>query len=203
MFALAYVYILSVPYYYNPQIHNLGNIGFGGNIHAILSPIARRVIDTISYNGKNIRKDIMLEYSDKKILDLCCGIGDSTGKFGTGVDTSKAMIRMAKIFNRDKEFYIGNAETIVPSEEFDIVSCMFAFHEMPLDAQNRVIKNAIKIAKKEVIIIDIASNYNPKEIMLDGEPYLLNYLCNIDNILSNFDKTIYIDNHVNIWKLKK
>lgn len=192
----------AVPYYYNPKIHSLGNIGFGGKIHALAAPFARRIIDQISYNGVNIRKDIMSEYSDYKVLDLCCGIGDSTPKFGTGIDTSKEMISVANFVNRNSNFIVANAETYKPDIPFDIVTCMFAFHEMPLSAQCRVIENAINIAKEEIIIVDIASNYKPKTIMLDGEPYLLKYLDSIDNTLSCFDKINYIDNHVAIWKYK-
>lgn len=192
----------AVPYYYNPKIHSLGNIGFGGKIHALAAPFARRIIDQISYNGVNIRRDIMSEYSDYKVLDLCCGIGDSTPKFATGIDTSKEMISVANFVNRDSNFIVANAETYKPDIPFDIVTCMFAFHEMPLSAQCRVIENAIEIAKQEIIIVDIASNYKPKTIMLDGEPYLLKYLDSIDNTLSCFDKINYIDNHVAIWKYK-
>merc|ERR1712217_44955 len=111
-----------------------------------LAPIARRMIDHISYNGVDIRKDIMLQYCNNTVLDLCCGIGDSTHNFGTGIDTSPEMINMAKIINKKSNFYIANAETYTPESEFDIVSCMFAFHEMPLNAQYKVIKNAINIA---------------------------------------------------------
>lgn len=192
----------SVPYYYNPKIHSLGNVGFGGKIHAFTAPFARRMIDHISYKGVNIRKDIMSEYREKTVLDLCCGIGDSTPKFSTGIDTSKEMINVANFINRDSNFIVANAETYKPDIPFDIVTCMFAFHEMPLSAQCRVIENAIKIAKEEIIIVDIASNYKPKKIMLHGEPYLLKYLDSIDNTLSCFDKINYIDNHVAIWKYK-
>ncbi len=192
----------AVPYYYNPKIHSLGNIGLGGKIHALAAPFARRIIDQISYKGVNIRQDIMNEYRDNTVLDLCCGIGDSTPKFGTGIDTSKEMISVANFINRDSNFIVANAETYKPDVSFDIVTCMFAFHEMPLSAQCRIIENAMKIAKEEIIIIDIASNYQPKKIMLDGEPYLLKYLDSIDNTLSCFDKINYIDNHVAIWKYK-
>lgn len=192
-----------IPYYYNPNIHNLGNIGVGGKIHATLAPIARRMIDHISYNGIDIRKDIMSEYEDMKVLDMCCGIGDSTFKYGTGIDTSNEMINMAKFINRNNNFYKANAETYIPDENFDVVSCMFALHEMPASAQYRLINNAIKIAKKEVILVDIASNYTPKEIMIAGEPYLIDYLNNIDTILRNFEKIEYIPEHVAIWKYKK
>ena len=77
---------------------------------------------------------------------------------------------------------------------------MFAFHEMPKYAHENIIVNAISIAKKEVILVDIASNYEPKEIMLSGEPYLLDYLKTIDNTLSCFKKEVYIDKHVSIWR---
>ena len=39
--------------------------------------------------------------------------------------------------------------------------------------------------------------------MLDGEPYLIDYLNNIQNILFDFEETIYIPNHVHIWRYKK
>ena len=38
---------LAMPYYYNPKIHSL-NVGFGGKIHALGAPFARRIIK-ISY----------------------------------------------------------------------------------------------------------------------------------------------------------
>jgi hypothetical protein len=38
--------------------------------------------------------------------------------------------------------------------------------------------------------------------MLSGEPYLLNYLDTIDNVLKDFNKTTYVENRVCIWKLK-
>jgi SAM-dependent methyltransferase len=205
MFSLAYIVSTTVvPYYYNPNIHNLGNVGLGGKLHATIAPIARRVIDVISYNGVNIREDIMKEYNSKElsVLDFCCGIGDSTQKFGTGIDTSPDMINMAKFINRDCDFYVGNAENYKPELAYDVVTCMFAFHEMPLSAQCRIIENSLKIAKQEVIIVDIASNYQPKKIMLSGEPYLNKYLDSIDNTLGCFDKEDYIPNHVSIWKYK-
>ena len=51
-------------------------------------------------------------------------------------------------------------------------------------------------------IVDISTKYTPSNIMLSGEPYLLNYLESIDNILSEFNKSIYIKNHIDIWRLK-
>ena len=45
------VFSLSVPYYYNPDIHNFGNIGIGGKIHAELGPLFTKIIDSIKNNN--------------------------------------------------------------------------------------------------------------------------------------------------------
>lgn len=194
------------PYYYDRRIHNLGNIGYPGKIHAEGALLSTRVIDIIRYNGRNIRKEIMEPYKDKSVLDLCCGIGVSTVENGIGVDTSFEMLKVGQRLNinnkQNKTFYLSNAETYVSSEDIDIVTCMFAFHEMPEYAHKKIIKNAMKIAKEEVIIVDIASDYKPKEIMLSGEPYLLDYMSSIDITLQEFEKIVYIDGHVHIWKYK-
>ena len=199
---------LSAPYYYNPNIHNFGNVGFRGKFHANLANQATKIIDNMRYNGKNIRKLIYEPYlkNNKTILDLCCGIGISTPPGQMGIDTSKEMLKVAKKTHPNTQFYFGNAETFRPKVKPDIVTCMFAFHEMPQYAQIRVINNGLYLAKEEFIIVDIAPNYKnkkPSKIMLSGEPYLLDYLNNIENILYDFEETIYIPGHVHIWKYKK
>ena len=203
---LQIITVTNRPYYYDRRIHNLGNIGFPGKIHAEGALLSTRVIDIIRYNGRNIRKEIMEPYKGKRVLDLCCGIGVSTVENGIGVDTSFEMLKVGHRLNahnnQNKTFYLSNAETYVSSEDIDIVTCMFAFHEMPEYAHKKIIDNAKKIANEEVIIVDIASDYKPKEIMLSGEPYLLDYMSSIDITLQEFEKTVYIDDHVHIWKYK-
>lgn len=189
-----------IPYYYDPRIHNFGNIGIKGKMHAEICYFSTKLIDKLRYNNINIRSEIMSEYEDESVLDFCCGIGISTTKNGIGIDTSSEMLNVAKRTYPNKVFYNSNAETFKPDKKIDVVSCMFAFHEMPQEAHIKIINNAIQIAKKEVVIVDIASNYVPKQIMLSGEPYLLDYLNNIDETLKSFNKTVYIDKHVNIWK---
>ena len=39
--------------------------------------------------------------------------------------------------------------------------------------------------------------------MLDGEPYLLDYLSNIERLLINFEKKELIKNHVTLWEFNK
>tara|TARA_Y100000591_G_scaffold333389_1_gene376984 strand:+ start:14325 stop:14951 length:627 start_codon:yes stop_codon:yes gene_type:complete len=204
MISIISLLVSYVPYYYDRRIHNLGHLGFPGKIHAESALMSTRVIDIIRYNGINIRREIMKDYKNDKVLDLCCGVGVSTLPNNIGIDTSPEMLKVARRLNKDydtnKKFYLGNAEIYKPKEEIDVVTCMFAFHEMPKYAHENIIENAISIAKKEVILVDIASNYEPKEIMLSGEPYLLDYLKTIDNTLSCFKKEVYIDKHVSIWR---
>lgn len=194
------VILLFVPYYYDNRIHNMGNTGSLGNIHAAVSPFITKLIDDKAYNSVNIRKQI---YDDLEgdIVDLCCGTGFSTKPGTLGIDTSLEMLRFAKIYNPGSNYLFGNAETFGKDKEYDIVSCMFAFHEMPNTAHRKIIKNAMRIARKNVVIVDISTEYKPSGMMLLGEPYILNYLDTIDDILKDFNKTTLIKNHVDIWKL--
>ena len=200
---------LGRPYYYNEKIHNFGNIGWKGRIHAQIAPFATKFIDIRCYDGRNIRNEIMLPYKNinKKVLDLCCGTGISTinNNNAIGIDTSFEMLKIAKRNNKNAQFYFGNAEYYIPPRDIDIVSCMFAFHEIPLYAQKNIIINAINIAKEKVIIVDISPNYKPSKTMLTGEPYILEYLSNIQGLLdkSNFEEYEYIKGHVNIWTFCK
>ena len=87
-----------------------------------------------------------------KILDVGCGVGMSTRAikkhFPTshviGLDTSPEMLRIAKLVTRTNalkssnpttfshsHFLRGNGEkTLFPDDTFDIVTIMYAFHEV-------------------------------------------------------------------------
>ena len=51
------------------------------------------------------------------------------------------------------------------------------------------------------ILVDISPNYKPSEVMLSGEPYLINYLKNFDKFMEKeeFRNIELINNHVRIW----
>jgi ubiquinone/menaquinone biosynthesis C-methylase UbiE len=204
-------------YYYpfNPNIHNLGNTGFSGAIHAEFAPIFTKMIDIRAYNGRNIRQEIIdkLENNNgpnnkpkNKILDLCCGIGISTAQYG--IDTSPQMINKAKRQFPNKKFLVENAEDFWKSNyldflmNIDIVTCMFAFHEMPAYAHEKIINNSLRLASKEVIIVDLSPEYKSSKLMRDGEPYLLDYQKTIEKTMEyySFKRSDYISNHVTIWK---
>lgn len=196
-----------VKYPFDNRIHNLGNVGFGGIIHANIAPYITKFIDKNAYNGRNIREEVnnylITKYHTPKVLDLCCGVGFSTLNYG--IDTSPQFIKKARELYPNKKFEIANAENYKPTIQFDVVTCMFSFHEMPEDAHNLIIKNSLNIAKKEIIIIDISTNYKPSKIMLLGEPYVKKYQNSINDTMKkyNFIKKTYIKNHVDFWHLIK
>ena len=210
-------------YYYDPRIHNFGNIGFGGKLHSLLAPYATKLIDNKCYNSVNIRQAILSNYNQEfynnyervpKIIDLCCGTGTSTANNQVGIDSSETMISAAraqaqalatlnqsKKNNKHTKFLKANAENYGQSKEFDTATLMFAFHEMPNYAHHKIIKNAKRITKHDIIIVDISPNYKPSKLMLSGEPYLLNYKATIAKLLAdhNFNYLEYIPNHVGLW----
>ena len=208
-------------YYYDSRIHNFGNIGLGGQLHALLAPHATNMIDNKCYNSINIRHKILSNYNQKfynnyerlpKLIDLCCGTGTSTAINQLGIDTSEAMLSEAKSSEATNikqslktqtqtKFLKGNAENYGQLKEFDTATLMFAFHEMPNYAHHKIIKNAKRITKHAIIIVDISPTYSPSPLMLSGEPYLLNYKATIQKLLTdhNFNYLEYIPNHVGLW----
>jgi ubiquinone/menaquinone biosynthesis C-methylase UbiE len=201
-------------YYYDRRIHNFGNIGLGGKIHSLLAPYATKLIDDKCYNSVNIRQAILSNYNQDfynkyervpKLIDLCCGTGSSTATNQLGIDTSEAMISAATLRQARKisnsRFIKGNAENYGQPQEFDTATLMFAFHEMPNYAHHKIIKNAKKITKHDILIVDISPNYSPSKLMLMGEPYLLNYKATIQDLLQKhqFNYLEYIPNHVGLW----
>jgi len=75
---------------------------------------------------------------------------------------------------------------------------------MPKEGHLKVIRNALRVAKKEVVIVDISTDYEPSDLMLTGEPYMNDYLKNVDSVMYNygFSKKTFIKNHVDVWKLE-
>jgi hypothetical protein len=144
---------VGTPYWYDPRIHNWGNIGLGGRLHAFFAPLATAIIDATSYGGVDVRKKVheMLP-AGQTVLDLCCGVGFSTAPGADGVDTSQEMcgvvgrtsllpihtaaqnspgrshasrrLDMARLRRPDSKFYFGNGETFGNPNSYDIVTVM-------------------------------------------------------------------------------
>ena len=47
-------------YWYNPQIHSLGNVGISGALHAALGALSSHVIDNVAYDGVDMRLQVSI-----------------------------------------------------------------------------------------------------------------------------------------------
>ena len=140
------------PYWFDERIHRFGNIGLGGRFHALVAPLVTSLIDRLSYNGVDVRARVHASIPfGATVLDLCCGTGFSTPAGATGVDTSPAFLGMANLIHPDRTFLKGNAETYGEPFSKDVVTIMFATHEMPREARRRVLANAARIARHQVL----------------------------------------------------
>jgi SAM-dependent methyltransferase len=178
-----------VPYWRDPRIHNMGNVGVMGGFHAAIAPLATRLIDVAAYNGKDVRRLARQRAMVAKdldhgvvVLDLCCGVGSSTPAGGTGVDASSQMIAMAELRHRSRSstYHVGNAETWGSPASASMVQVMFALHEMPRHGRHAVLGNAVRVAQDCVLVLDIDPSYAPSSMMRTGEPFLDDYLCHIE-----------------------
>ena len=89
---------------------------------------------------------------------------------------------------------------------------MFGFHEMPADARRRVLRNALRIARKKVLIVDIWPGFQPTAMMLSGEPFVLDYLQHVEEDVDatlegqiewDVTRVDVVDEHVRMWKFDR
>ena len=188
-------------YAFDPRIHTLGNHGPLGKLHASIAPVFTKMIDYKIY-GDDIRKKVISQQGiNTTILDLGCGTGFSTsdGPGCIGVDLSEEMLNVANKLFPNKQFVEGNAEDPFVEGDFDVVSIMFLFHEVPQFSRKRIINKAKMIADKRVVVVDIAPEYVPSRLMESGEPYLRDYLANIRHDLNDFNEHVLVKGHVHMW----
>ena len=207
-------------YPYDPRIHNFGNVGFGGKIHASLARPITKLIDIAAYSGEDIRDIIVSNLKDdvKTVSDWCCGTGMSTDalrkKFKNSdiiaVDTSHEMLDVARRSSTSEARFIwGDAENVRLPNPVDLITIMFAFHEIPQHGRLKILENARENLSEngKVLVVDIDMAYKPSRMMLSGEPYVLDYLKNIrSDIMSIFpvvQEQITVPGHVRQWLLSK
>jgi len=107
----------------------------------------------------------------------------------------------------------GNAERVMaPRGQFDIVTIMYAFHEIPKIARYRILRESRRLLRPGGIlaIVDInPQDYTPSPTMLEGEPYVIEYQNNIEKQMGSiqgFRDMNCIDiipEHVRMWVLKR
>ena len=190
-------------YPYNPKIHSIGNHGLQGKLHAELAPIFTKFTDRMVY-GEDIRKRVLNMFDkNKSIIDIGCGTGFSTSDSNgsLGIDTSEPMILKARKLFPKKNFEVAHAEQWSSDKRYDIATAMFCFHEIPRTSRINVIENLLKNVKEKIVIVDISPCYNPNEVMLSGEPYIPDYLKNIQEDLREFEEDILFPKHVHMWTL--
>lgn len=191
-------------YWKDPRIHTLGNFGYLGALHASIAPAFTHGIDKFVYNNRNVREELHNSIStDNNIVDFGCGTGLSTPRRRCciGVDVSNEMLNIARLINPIATFVQGNVESWGQTKMVDVVTICFLFHEVPPKGRNRIIKNSLRLARKKVFVLDIAPEYVPSAIMLQGEPFITEYLMNIDSEMENhnFKRTDLIKGHVRLW----
>ncbi|EOD32322.1 hypothetical protein EMIHUDRAFT_442015 [Emiliania huxleyi CCMP1516] len=204
-------------YWEDPRIHNFGNTGWRGWLHALAVPFSTFLIDKLAYGGVDARKQIHeseLSAAGQTVVDLCSGVGFSCARAGkvTAVDTSPNMLAVSRLRRPDvHERVVANAEAFGEAGSFDVATLMFATHEMPGYARRRCIRNALRLARDKVLVADIWPGFRPNDMMLSGEPYVLDYLANMESdVEASFDPMQWtltredvVEQHVRMWKFER
>ncbi|WP_107669417.1 class I SAM-dependent methyltransferase [Cyanothece sp. BG0011] len=106
---------------------------------------------SLSLEGININ-------SNSKILDLCCGSGQTTeflvqkSSQVTGLDASSTAINRAKQIVPEANYVNALAEKMpFPEEEFDLVHSSVALHEMETEQLREILREVYRVLKPEGI----------------------------------------------------
>lgn len=203
MLFYTFVFSIVIPPWKDPRIHNFGNHGVSGFVHALVAQPATKIIDLLAYNNINVRNILHTEDS----VDLGCGVGLSTSPGQIGVDSSKEMLQIAKYLHPSCKFYRGLAEKWGSENMTKCVSISFMLHEQDRNRRIKILKNAYRICKNYILIMDIHPSYKPSELMKTGEPYISNYLNNIESeilyLFEKVNKTELISDRVIMWNITK
>ena len=205
------------PYWADARIHMFGNDNW---LHANVAPFFTSALDMCVYND-NIRTHVCKTYLDphvttnSTILDIGCGTGMSTESLAStfedshviGIDTSAQMLKVAsrrlikqKHFKNVK-YELGNGH-YYSLDNIDVSLISFMFHEAPRDARVSMLKR-LSEAVETVAVLDISQDYSPSRQMLYGEPYLYDYLENIDTDMEHtfkfVSKYVLVPKHATLW----
>lgn len=195
---------------FHPRIHNFGNTGFFGAVHAASAPLATKIIDLLAYDGRNMRRELAELLVDRyaansKVVEVGCGVGTLTRELQaagfvdvTALDTSKQMIAVATAECAVRAASAAAPETPEPTfvtlnavevgERFpgsDVAIACMLVHELPQLANYELLKSLIDATAPsgDVWIVDIAPTYKPSPTMLSGEPFVLEYLSSFQEIV--------------------
>lgn len=198
------LYNMFIPPWKDTRIHSLGNHGPLGYMHALMAKSITKMIDEKAYNGCNVRA---LLHENKDAVDFGCGVGISTPVGGIGVDASKEMLQVAQLIHPETHFERGLAEKWGMTQMASVSICSFLLHEQPMDRRHRILKNAYRVCRDYMLVMDIDPRYKPSFTMLLGEPYVLDYLDKIDsdifNLFDEYSRIEIVPGHVILWNITK
>lgn len=198
---------------YHPSIHNLGNVGLLGRVHAELAWVSTALIDEHAYSGRNMRRELAEQLSGRyprgtTLLEVGCGVGTLTkeledgGHFAiTAIDTSPDMVRVAR---RHVVCPVACMNGVDVSAPVDLAVVSMVAHELPERAHRDLLRALLRTAK-EVCFVDIDLSYTPSRLMLTGEPYIEEYLATWDRTLRDeaqgrhVKEWSLIPGHVTVW----
>lgn len=195
---------------FDSRIHTLSNTGPFGLLHAALAPLITSHIDSVAYKGRNIRGEIATACVERfgkgcTVLEVGCGSGTMTkellshGVKVTAVDTSSEMLSVAKLYAPGADYIRMNG--VDAEGEYDSVICAFVFHEVPREAHEDLL-SAFSEMGKETWIVDISPSYTPSPTMLEGEPFVEEYLSTFDETASRFlckKRIDIVKGHARMW----
>jgi ubiquinone/menaquinone biosynthesis C-methylase UbiE len=131
-----------------------------------------KLYDSTEFSRKKTRGAV-LEICDwktgDKVLDLCTGTGEMALAFSregldvTGIDLAEGMLKVAsnKPNPYPSKWLEMDAENLdFPDKVFDITTIALALHHMPEGTQIRVLSEAARVTKRQIVIVE----YNPPEI---------------------------------------
>jgi len=114
--------------------------------------------------------NMLLEYKEKSILDLCCGTGNQLKLLEKNgfkdlhcLDISNKMLGIARKKNLTIKIYNEDAtKTNFKNESFDIVIISFALHEKNRLTQKKIIEEVYRLIKKEGFVLVVDYNFDNK-----------------------------------------
>jgi len=115
--------------------------------------------------------------SAAKILDVACGTGKFTRELCrnfpsakvTAMDLSPWYLKKARKLSPQATFLQGNAETIPgKANRFDVVTCVFLYHELPPLARENVSRQVLRTLKPGGIYVHVDSLQKGDVGELDG-----------------------------------
>jgi ubiquinone/menaquinone biosynthesis C-methylase UbiE len=162
------------------------NLNIYNNIYSLINPIGFYGTETIRlkfFKIFNAIRNLGVDLSQKKILDIGCGYGgwtrffaELTGKIDSiyGVDLSTNRIEKARSFNPNIKYRVGDMiNMIFDGQTFDIITAIDALSHLNTEEQiNSSLKNIHNLLNEDGFFIwyDISSK-NHFESAEDAETY--------------------------------